>query len=331
MLSGKKILLISPRFFNYEKEIKIKLEKMGAAVDFYDERPSNNSFIKAFIRINKRLVSFHIRKHYNWILTKTNTQQYDYFLLIKGEATPPFFLIQLRKKLPDARFVYYTYDSIINNKNALNNIQHFDRKFTFDDNDVLKFTELGFRPLFFLDEYSTVSPSNVQYDLSFIGTVHSDRYQFIQRLLAEVKSKHTKPLNAFLFLYCQSKWYYYFRKLFDKTFRKVKKEEISFAPLSKDTISDVFRESNCIIDIQHPKQTGLTMRTLEAVGARKKIITTNQSVKRYDIYNPDNILVVDRQNPVVDSRFLHAEYVNLPDEVYKKYTIEHFLLDLLAK
>jgi len=206
MLSGKKILFISPRFFNYEKEIKARLEKMGAVVDFYDERPSNNSFAKALIRIDKRLISFYIRKHYNYILEKIGDLRYDYFFLIKGEATPSFFLTRLREKLPDAKFVYYTYDSIVNNKNALTNIQYFDRKFTFDDNDISAIKELQFRPLFYLDEYAAVKGTDVQYDLSFIGTVHSDRYQFIHRLLQNIKKKDTRPVNVFLFLYCQSKW-----------------------------------------------------------------------------------------------------------------------------
>jgi hypothetical protein len=134
-----------------------------------------------------------------------------------------------------------------------------------------------------------------------------------------------------LFLYCQSKWYYYFRKLTDSTFRRARRSEISFTALSKESIFTIFSESNCIIDIQHPNQSGLTMRTLEAVGARKKIITTNPNVMRYDIYDPANIQVVDRLNPEVDARFFHTAYVKLPDEVYQKYAIENFLLDLLIR
>jgi hypothetical protein len=331
MLSNKRILFISPCFFNYEKEIKAKLERMGATVDFYDERPSNNSVAKALIRIDKRLISFFIKQHYSRILEKIGGLQYDYFFLIKGEATPPFFLAKLREKLPDAKFVYYTYDSIINNRNALNNIRHFDRKFTFDDKDISEVKDLQFRPLFYLDEYSSVSHSDIRYDLSFIGTVHSDRYQFIMRLQQNIREKSTKPLKVFLFLYCQSKWYYYFRKLTDSTFRSARRDEISFAALSKESIFSIFSESNCIIDIQHPNQSGLTMRTLEAVGARKKIITTNPNVMRYDIYDPANIQVVDRLNPEVDAQFFDTAYVKLPDEVYQKYAIENFLLDLLIR
>lgn len=312
--------------------MKDRLEKMGAIVDFYDERPSNNSMAKALIRINKRLVYPFIKKYYKHILERVGNLRYDYFFLIKGEATPSFFLASLRKTLPDAVFVYYTYDSIFNNRNALANIQYFDRKFTFDNNDIKEVKDLRFRPLFYLDEYADLNDlCEIKYDLSFIGTVHSDRYQFIHRLLQNIERKNIAPLNVFLFLYCQSKWYYYFRKVTDRTFRNAKRNEISFIPLSKKSIFNVFSESKCIVDIQHPNQSGLTMRTLEAVGARKKIITTNQHVKHYDIYNPANILVVDRLNPEVDAQFFHTKYVELPNEVYQKYKIENFLLDLLIR
>jgi hypothetical protein len=54
-----------------------------------------------------------------------------------------------------------------------------------------------------------------------------------------------------------------------------------------------------VLDIQHPRQTGLTMRTLEALGAGKKLVTTNVQVKEYDFYDERQVRVVDRMNPSV--------------------------------
>ena len=56
-LKGKNILLISVKFFNYEILIKHELEKMGASVTLFDERPSNSFFSKAIIRIKKEMYS----------------------------------------------------------------------------------------------------------------------------------------------------------------------------------------------------------------------------------------------------------------------------------
>ena len=39
-----------------------------------------------------------------------------------------------------------------------------------------------------------------------------------------------------------------------------------------------------VLDINHLDQSGLTIRTFEALGAGKKIITTNSEIKKYPFY-----------------------------------------------
>ena len=55
ILQSKKILFFSVQTFNLEKEIKSKLEKMGAEVMYFDERPANSILAKGIIRIKKSL------------------------------------------------------------------------------------------------------------------------------------------------------------------------------------------------------------------------------------------------------------------------------------
>ena len=45
-------------------------------------------------------------------------------------------------------------------------------------------------------------------------------------------------------------------------------------------IVSLYKESEVILDINHPGQNGLTMRTFEALGAGKKLITTNTEIKK---------------------------------------------------
>ena len=45
-LQDKRILYISPKFFGYENKIKQELEDLGAIVDFFDDRPSNDFITK---------------------------------------------------------------------------------------------------------------------------------------------------------------------------------------------------------------------------------------------------------------------------------------------
>ena len=52
-----KLLLIMPRFFDYPELIIEELNNLGYEVDFFDDRPSTNAWIKAIIRINKKFIN----------------------------------------------------------------------------------------------------------------------------------------------------------------------------------------------------------------------------------------------------------------------------------
>ena len=70
------------------------------------------------------------------------------------------------------------------------------------------------------------------------------------------------------------------------------------------------------------------MRTIELVGMQKKIITSNPMVKEYDFYNPANICVIDRQNPVVEESFWDLEYEPVPQQILDKYSIKAFVREI---
>jgi len=92
------------------------------------------------------------------------------------------------------------------------------------------------------------------------------------------------------------------------------------------------KKSKIVIDIQHPNQTGLTMRTIEAIGSYTKILTTNHDIINYDFYNPNNVLIIDRNNPQFDNDFFSKPIVPYEKDLYYKYSIEgwiDFLFDNL--
>ncbi len=86
--------------------------------------------------------------------------------------------------------------------------------------------------------------------------------------------------------------------------RDAKIDDFSFTSLSQEETLDIISQSKVVVDIEHPGQVGLTMRTLEMLGCQKKLITTNKSVREYDFYNEDNILVVERNNIKLNKSFL---------------------------
>lgn len=137
-------------------------------------------------------------------------------------------------------------------------------------------------------------------------------------------------MQCYWFLFLQSQFIYWFYKFTKKEFRGASKNTFSFEKMSVSDISQVIDESRIILDIQHPKQSGLTMRTIEMIGMNKKLITTNQNIKKYDFYDPKNVAVVDRKKINISEDFLNATYAPIPKKIYEKYSVESWLIEILS-
>ena len=320
MLSGKRILFFTASFLGFQNDIKNALERLGASVDWFDERVGESTFTKTLIRINRDVLSHRIKKYYEDIIVKTKTVDYDFVFFVNIEAATRGIIDSLREHHPQAKFILYEWDSIVNNKNARGLVKYFDETWSFDKNDCAEF-KMKFLPLFYNNEYSGVKmQESYQYEMMFIGTTHSDRFRFVKTIENQVKGV------KFNWFYFPSRLLYFYMWLQDKFLRvNSNYHDFRFSPLSKKEILKVVEKSRIVLDAQHPKQTGLTMRTLETLGARRKLITTNQDIKDYDFYNPQNILIVDRDNPLIPKEFLESDYVIPSHEVYCKYSLDNWL------
>jgi hypothetical protein len=285
------VLFISLSFFGYEKDIQKAIADLGYDVDFYDERATNNSFFKAVSRVKKSLVSVVINEYYNKILKQISGKKYAYFFLIKGEAIPEKFIVEFKKLNPAAKLVYYSFDAIANNKNSLKILKYFDSCYSFDFNDVQQYPFFKLKHLFYTKQYINTDNGlkNRLYDISFVGTVHSNRYTTIKHLLSNFE-------KSFCFLYMPARWLYYINKIKSKRYKKMKLSEVSFSKLSRDEVASIFKSSKSVLDIQRFKQTGLTMRTLEVLASGAILVTTNTFIKQSEFYNENKIVILKSNN-----------------------------------
>ncbi len=329
-LAGKKVLFICPRFFGYEHEIKSGLAKLGAQVDYYDERPFNSSFAKILNRLNfKAVIKKSINDYYSDILRNAVVTDYDYLLVVAPETITADFIKNLKLNNTKIKTVLYLWDSIKNKKNASNLIGYFDKVVTFDKKDSFIDSRIEFLPLFYIDGYAKDLSrlNNHHYQIAFIGTAHSGRYNLVTTI---ADSLGTDKKNSYLFYYSPSRLVFFLKKLFTSELKGMSLKDISFNSMTSKEIISVLANTKVVIDIEHPNQNGLTMRTIEMIGMQKKLITTNKSVMEYDFYNPNNILVIDRENPYIENSFLHSEYQPINSEIRKKYDISSWLINLLS-
>lgn len=321
-LKNKKILLIAAKFFSYEEDIRQELVRRGAKVDFILDRPFNSAFMKAVTKIAPDFMQSLVYLYYQIYFPHIFKNEYDFIFVVEGITLSRKMLFRLKKLNPAAKFILYVWDSLKNRSHIFDNSDCYDKVLTFDPDDAER---LGFvfRPLFFTKEFERTEDFEGEFDLCFIGTVHSDRYEIVSKLSSTLFPECKK----FLFLYFHEKWFYFLNKLLKKSYKNSDKSEFTFKTISKKKVVGFLSRSSVILDIEHPFQTGLTMRTFEVIGQKRKLATTNASIKRYDFYNPNNILILDRQNPFIPQEFFSGEYENLEASLYQKYTLEEWIND----
>ncbi len=279
-------LVVSPRFFGYENDICQEIREAGFDVDFFDERPGNSAVVRAILRVWPQLMNFTVSRYYRRILSQICGRRYSMVLVLKAEVIPYWFLEEVRKENPQSRFVFYTYDSLRNSPNCLNVIDLFDKCFSFDYDDVARNKSFELMPLFFSRQFPSQQRSQVLYDLAFVGTLHSDRYDEISSLFSSFSA-------TYAFFYCQARWFYFFSKYIIRDFVSVRGSDVSFDKKSREEVASIFQNSKAVVDIQRTGQTGLTMRTFEVLASGAGLITTNPAVRYLAMNDPSRILILE--------------------------------------
>lgn len=297
------------RFYQYEYFIKEEFERQGNVVDLiYDTK----SYKRKYISQKK-----YEKKNFNYqkvLLEQLKKNKYDKVLVLVGRFLTTFFLSELKKRNKSAQFLLYLWDDIARVQNFHAVRKYYDYIYSFDKEDCKKY-DFKFLPLFFINAFDLYR-NNYRKDIDIYGAFsnHSDRLKVLQRL------DSNNNTNSFFFVTVSC--LVYLKQKIHKTFST--KFHFSVKPLSVEENIEYMKRSIAIIDIQHPSQKGLTLRTLEALGCGNKIITTNDSIYTYDFFDKTNICVINRENPIIPEDFFSTPYKKLDDTVYKKYTLENW-------
>lgn len=100
---------------------------------------------------------------------------------------------------------------------------------------------------------------------------------------------------------------------------------IKSQPLDYKTIADCNSKSKAILEIHRPGQSGATIRLMEALFNKKKIITNNPYVKNEPFYNENNIFLLGERSLASIKEFLDSDYDCSVDEFINLYNFDSWL------
>lgn len=313
------ILLIAPAFYDYHVHIVRELERRGHTVRFFAERPTRWIYSPA-----KKLPAAWreavFARYLRGVLAEIQGEHFDKVLLIRGEILRPWFMQALRKAQPTARIVMYQWDSLrVVNFEPL--LPHVDAAATFDAVDAREL-KLPYLPLFHINAYRLrATPAHMRWDLVFVGSFHESRYRTMKVVRAHCAERGIR-FRHHLYL---SPVDYIKLKLLSKT--PPAREDVTFETLSQASIVALYQESAGILDIENHKQTGLTMRTFEALATGRFLVTTNPLAAQMMPELAARIVTIDRDHPDLPLDALRSP----PgwDDVLDNYSLESWAGHLL--
>lgn len=324
--TGQRILLVCPRFFSYEERIAADLRSRGAQVDLLPDRPFASPVFHLVARVWRRAVLPVTNRHYRRLLKGFGDRRYDHVFVVNGQTLSMQLLKDLRRANPAARFTLYLWDALANRRGALELLSHFDRVFSFEPSACERYG-LTFRPLFFDPAYAAGHAGANEFAISFIGTAHTDRYPTVRMLDSRLLAGQPR----FWYLYLKARWVFLAMRLSRRSHRDAREDEFRFEPLPHMESARIFWQSRAILDIEHPRQEGLTMRTFEALGAGKKLVTTNRNITRYRFYDPARVCIVDRRDPRIPEEFLGSDAPPVPEEFHAAYSLAGWVDEIFGE
>lgn len=321
------VLLVSPLTFSYHLSISATLRSMGYAVTWWDERASSATWYKLALRLFPAMTVRWSERSFLKRLQLLDPTSVSHVLVIKGEGLSRRVALKMRETLASASMGLYLWDGVDNVKGVSKILTVFDSVATFDPVDAKTFG-WTYRPLFGRNISANKGidvTAPMQFDWCFIGTIHSDRHRVISRL-----RQRCGPLSKnFVFGYFQSPVMLFIRRLLDWTLWLAPKGSLSTKAMSATEVTQIVNQSKIVLDVEHPRQRGFTMRTIETFLAEKKLATTNKYILGSNLYHPSRVCVISRVGPEIPVDFFDLPYLTVPESLRNYYSCESWVAELL--
>jgi len=312
-----KVCLISFDFFSFDQNIVLELKRRNIETHHIDISKFRYDYPSVFSKIinfknklfyKKNIKKIELEKDILKRLEKLGHQ--DVILIIRPDRVTKQTHLQIKKYTNN--YITYIYDSCTRFPiDHLLKENIFDSIYSFDLNDCKKF---GFH---FITNYIYLEKKENQ------PLPQTNKNIFI--ILSIDERLHL--LNKIANYLSENAIQYKFIIIGKRKPKNINANIIyTKQPIFLEDLRNDLENSSIYLDLIRNGHNGLSFRIFEALAMQKKVITTNQSVKLYDFYNPNNILILDENKPInINSDFLNSPYEPLSDEVYHKYTIENWV------
>lgn len=326
--AGKTILIGIANYVGFPERFKENLEFLGFKVIVLNHDtsrvpiPLKDSIIhiyKKFIlkdKTHKPSTRNKIKETIQLDFLEEINEKLDYALFTR----PDLFSIDVIKKVNQLadKTIAYQWDGIERYPTVKKYFNLFDKFFVFDINDTKKYPNLIFTTNFYFDDLIISKPDIKKKTVFFVGSAMKDRLRILNNIAVKLKQFHLIPNFSI---------YNYGKKKLDEN--KNYDFSLLIEPLSFKSSIIEMQKSEFLLDLHNPAHNGLSFRTFESLGYRKKLITNNTLVKEYDFYHPNNIFIFQGNDFSGIENFIKSPYQLCEENLYKKYSFTNWIENIL--
>ena len=223
--------------------------------------------------------------------------------VIIAEYTDPALLSAIAGIIPEgvSRYIWLWNHKGIN-KVFANNLSSIKKYLflviTYDELDAERYGFSWHTQFFNIKPYQEISlrDNPVSYDFFFIG--------YVKNRVEEIKAIHSLLSS------------------YSCNFITVEKSS-EYIPYTKYMEMAVL--SRCIVEIVHEGDSSCTLRPLEALAIRRKLLTNNPAVRNYSFYRPNNIFILGEDDIDNLQTFLYSPFEILPPDIVDSYDVNSWV------
>lgn len=207
----------------------------------------------------------------------------------------------VQKKYPEHKIILWYWNPIKPDSQISDFISPNLEVWTFDKSDSEKYN-LKPNTQFYFDTIRLAQKPELIYDVIFVGLDKGRREQIVQ-FQNDLLLLNLKPC-------------FYIVTLHSKNEQK---------PVLYSDYLGLIASSRAILDLVQPGQHGLTLRPLEALFFKKKLITNNIAVRSEAFYHKDNIFILGVDDMNTLPVFLNSPLKSIDESILHSFDVKYWL------
>lgn len=268
----------------------------------------NIGIITKIIRNNKYLIRLSLA---NWI-QRLSTYSH---IIIFDSSYKPGLMLEIRKRNLHARIFFYFRNRICSLIKF--NLTEFFEETSMCDVDIWSYSRID------CEQYG------LRYNGQFVNNHMLEENEETYDIIFVGNDKGRSSLLGYVYNECERKnlrsFFYITGKNKEKYNRNITDKYLPYESYIKKYAS----RSKALLDIVTEGNYGLTLRPLEAMFLKKKIITNYLDIKYEKFYNPSNIFIIGEDDFEEIESFLNAPEENVAEDIKNCYTCENWIMTFI--